>query len=224
MAYEPFLSGMERNKARFVCSVMQSEERVADCFELVAQTTMGRVLEERRGCQLCVKASKCPATHMLQEERNSAGNVYFSASERVMSVSDWVAKRVSPIIVIETWLNNTPMSTEDRAKIIQANEDRTPVKGAKPTRTLGKVERSIRATEPRERPEPETSEPDTFDAATSGDMAAAITAAAAAPPKPLPVTPAPKPAVKPAAPVPARSGMSLVEIARMKLKQKEASA
>ncbi|CAO3459932.1 hypothetical protein [Azospirillum argentinense] len=197
------------NLFRFVCPIFQHETEARVCLKLRELMYRGTPHEKRPGCAACIGASKCPIMHMMADtQREDRHNAYFSATPVVGRISDWVMKRIAPIVVLERHLVGVPPG--QRAGIERCTAGRH--ESARSMMT--DVEVTETAPPRRKAPRPAAAAASdavdaTVRAAQSGDLSAAVTAAASAS-RPEPIKP------KPATPPPAAPKMSLLELARMR--------
>ncbi|AMB48232.1 hypothetical protein [Methylobacterium sp. AMS5] len=235
-----------KNEAKIVCPIFNAETKIADCFTLEQQLARGQVQEERRGCQACMRSSKCPVYWINREIQRTGEDHYHAGEPKVLSLKPGILDAIAPIVVQERHINELGVSGVELDAIVAAND--TTSSGAKrakkaPAVSLGRVKAEERSV-PRAAPAAESD--DVTQAALSGDMSAAITKAAVGKPVMLdlsdvrpsgpPIAPepkpepakveapkfksAPKPAPAPAADAP--KGLSLLERARLMAAQKAA--
>lgn len=240
-----------KNEARIICPVFNAETRIADCFSLEQQLARGNVQPERRGCQACMRALKCPIYWINRDIQANGADDYHAAEPKVVSLTGKVLDHIRPIVVRDETMLEMRIEQAEREAIIAANElaatgakaprSRKPIAGVK----LGAVKRDTAA------PQRAQESDDVTQAAMAGDMSAAVTRAAKAAPEPAaepilePAKPFPevgtpamrnsaavmnkiaaKPVPAPAAPAPAPAGkpLSLLELARQRATQKDIAA
>lgn len=238
-----------KNEALIVCPIFNAETKIADCFILEQKLARGDVQPERKGCQACLRSSKCPIYWINRDIRANGEDPYHASEPRTLSLKDKHLSAISPILVRDETLNEFQVGPEEREAIIAANEAAS--SGAKarsarkaPAVKLGRVPRdaiAVTSSDPENGFRPASTlvrEDDTFKAAVSGDMSHAITKASqkaqeapapepapVAPPKPAPApAPKPAPAITAPSPAPAGKGMSLLEMARARAAAAKAAA
>lgn len=224
-----------KNEFRFACPVFGAEVKLADCLNLREEHCRGRRPPERRGCQACMQASKCPIIRLLQTvHRTGEDPGCYSAEPKVGHLPADVTGHIAPIVVSARELDLYDVPPSERELILASNE----AAGNGVKKAAARKPIKLDALVVRETPE-SAAEP-----AIETDMAAAITRAAkretevparspekAAEPRPAPKAATPTPASpKPPqrreiakTPTPAEAvpkapakGISLLELARQR--------
>lgn len=195
------------NEFRFHCPPLGVEVRLADCITLRDRVWRGERPEERRGCQACMHASKCPAAAIVHDMWTiKVDPGYFSAVPKVGALDAKLLERLGRIVVPEKTLDLLVVPDDERLAILNANE------------AVGKAIRKGSAVDtsswsqsaPTKRRSARKSDAPTSElvaAAISGDLSLAVEKAA------IELTTPSEPVTVPT-PVPA-TGLSLMERARL---------
>ncbi|SER29289.1 hypothetical protein SAMN05216548_114125 [Faunimonas pinastri] len=209
------------NLFHFVCPIFNVETRFATCVSLRDLVWKGRRPEQRKGCQACMSASKCPINNIIQDFGRLPDDPYHADEKRVGSLKDRHIERIMPVLVSPKLLDEYAVTPKERELILAANEAAGAwVSGKQSKRSTRKtsveledVQRETAPVSRRSRKPPAESvkerapEPaDAVLAAESGDMSAAINMAmtTSAEPAASAATSTPKP----------KARMSLLERAR----------
>lgn len=166
------------NEFRFKCPIFGSETKITHCFEIRDRWAKGQRPEVRQGCQACLSSNKCPVGHVLKDmQLGRESEPYYSATPVVGKLDPKILNRIASIRTMEQTFNQYPMPPAQRDAVLKANTtfavsetELEAMSGAAP-----KVRWNEQA---RPKAEPAVVD-DVVAAAQRGDMAAAITKAAA---------------------------------------------
>lgn len=124
--YSPRRTLMATNQFQFVCPIFKVTAKIADCFRLRDLVWKGNKPEVRRGCQTCMRASKCPINNILHDMIRDGSDPYHSDTPVVGKLERHVLDRIAPILVIESWIH-PECTPKERELILQANAEAHPV-------------------------------------------------------------------------------------------------
>ncbi len=200
-----YLTLAPNNEFRFECPVFNAQTKMASCMALREAVWAGRILDKRRGCQAAMHCGMCPAARIVDKisyARELASDDYGSLEPKVGRLHADVLERIKNIIPIQRELDRVGISPEER-ELLMSMRPRVEAQLKTAPRNTGYVApKAIRATiyEPSEsrgdrskrtivqaephriKDQPARVAPkvDTSinEAARSGDLAAAINAAA----------------------------------------------
>ncbi|KAA5603494.1 hypothetical protein F1188_19665 [Roseospira marina] len=159
-----------QNMARMTCPVFPLDVEVRTCFRVHDLFMKGKPHPKRAGCNACMAAGKCPARLMVQESIRAPRPVYFSETPAMVTLSDDILEDVGCIVVSSKMINQFGCTSKEVAFIEAATTPRHEV--AKTKRRRGAVQA------PKSTLTPRPAHDDAPAAAETGDMAAAVTAAA----------------------------------------------
>ncbi|PZR92078.1 MAG: hypothetical protein DI537_14730 [Stutzerimonas stutzeri] len=166
------------NQFSFTCPIFQVDVKMRQCVKLVETTKVNQKLEVRRGCQACIRSSKCPVDLLSRMISFSAPGIepsdYGSSEPSKGRLDQHILKRIAPVMVLPRTLDEMGVPQAER-DLIQRSHDA--LMKAMPSYS---DERS--AEKPKRRRAARTEEPLAKSATTtrvnqaaeSGDMAAAI--------------------------------------------------
>jgi hypothetical protein len=168
------------NQFCFKCPIFKTEVKLATCLMLRDKVWRGEKIEVRGGCQAAMHDSKCPVVHVLPEmmRADSTGNSddpYHSVEKVVGSLSNWILKRITPIMMMQRTIDQFAMSPQERqlleesnSMIPEINEKKERLRPIRHTKAVPLADsKEIEA-----KSHPVVA--DSIAAATSGDMTAAI--------------------------------------------------
>lgn len=165
------------NAFAFTCPIFNVETKMAGCVKLRDLVWRGKTVEVRRGCQVCMKASKCPAAVIVQSlamSNRPQPDDYGSVEPRSGKLRKDVLERILPVVVMEADLGRYGVPAAEVALIQSANERIAAqlghAPGASQARAQAQVGTSRRKT--REKAAPASSA--ALSAAETGDLSAAI--------------------------------------------------
>lgn len=179
------------NKFRFACPIFGAEVEIAGCLSLREMMAIGKKPEQRRGCQACIKSSKCPIPRIMMCIQRTGEDPYYAAEPKVGTLRPDVLDNIRPILVHEPYLDEFNVPPSERELILVANEsagDQTKAKSSKRLPIPSVKFEPIKG-------EPKASHDALTDAAMTGDMSAAISRAAESPVEALAPVTAPTAAV-----------------------------
>lgn len=179
-----------RNQFSFECPVFEVTTKIAVCFRLRELVWAGVKPEVRKGCQVCMRAGKCPAAAVIATKYpkgKSWQDDYASDKPVLGKLRKDVLQRIARTLVVESYYREFPASDAEKLKIetcqtriekmlssAPAPSNYTP-NYDKPTISMSHSERS--------RPRRSASKPELVNsntvnqAAETGDLSAAINAA-----------------------------------------------
>lgn len=166
------LTLMTENQFSFTCPIFEVETRMSHCVRLRDLTYYGgKPLPVRRGCQACIKDSKCPASEIVRRLSfgRDVSDHYGSTKPVKGPIERSVLEKIANVVVTEKTLSHVDASPAERAKIATASErinqmiSSAPKKVSTPRSTTPVASKS-------------TINHKVNTAAASGDLAAAINA------------------------------------------------
>lgn len=187
MATTQFASLSMQNQFSFKCPIFDAEVQMRSCVMLRDRVFMGKATPTRRGCQACIKSSKCPAAEMVRRIAFGASDATdYCASDvpKVGRLPGDVLDRIAAVVVQDSHLREHSVTAEEQALIANS---RARIDAQALTAPREKVEgKTIRSSssEPTPRrkitdnPAPKVkSQPSINEAAATGNLAAALNAA-----------------------------------------------
>jgi hypothetical protein len=162
------------NQFQFPCPIFGSVTKIASCFQLDELVMRGQRPAVRKGCQACMKSSKCPIWHIKQHQLQTNADDYYSAEPKVGQLSSAILERIAPIRIQDVHMRDVESDSE-RQRMMQANEDAKAgvvKKGKAPKNEKTIWDQPVMAKEPAVKINSATD----VAAAMTGDMGAAITA------------------------------------------------
>jgi hypothetical protein len=175
------------NQFEFVCPVFNVQTKMRHCTKLRDLVYSGARPDVRKGCQACISASKCPAAEIVRRISYGKGQVpddYGSRTSVVGKLRKDVLEKIHRVIVMERTLNEFAVPDAERQLIDGASDRIGKMVGAAPLPSDdGPPSRNF-ATEtaapkkPRKtKPQADNSNNAINEAAATGDLAAAVSAA-----------------------------------------------
>lgn len=221
------------NRFRFNCPIFGAEVEMRQCLQLRDEWAKGKRIEQRRGCQACLSASKCPIVHIIARIQADPAkhDVYHSDEPKVGKLRPEILERIARIVVCQHTLNAyQPIPDGQMARIDAVNG----LKGVEAmAKNVGVPKAELEAVieaksavydyEPPPTPKRQAQKPkpkaegESHDAAASGDLSAVVNKMMQAPavePAPAPTPEPPKVERKPE-PVTGSKPLSLLERARL---------
>lgn len=113
------------NRFAFVCPVMATEVEIRTCILLREKVYKGARIEARRGCQACIRSSKCPAAELVRRIAFGATDQteHCASAERVVGkIPADVLERIAPIIVRDCDLHGFGVPSAEAALIRSSRE------------------------------------------------------------------------------------------------------
>lgn len=180
-----------RNQFAFVCPVFETTTKMSQCMKLRELFWRGQRPDVRKGCQLCMRAGKCPAAAIASKrypQGKSWKDDYASDTPVLGKIRRDILERVQRPIVVDSYYREFPdVSEQERDKLLTASDRIGKMIGAAPLSSDNDEPRHSRtafseASTPRKprkaAPKAHNDDINTVgDAAASGDLAAAINAA-----------------------------------------------
>lgn len=169
------------NQFSFVCPIFNSATNFRQCGRLRDIVYVGGRPPVRKGCQACIKDSKCPAAEIIRKisfGNGLAPDDHGSTTPVQGKLAAEVLEKIAPIIVMENTMNALGVPTAERELIATANERIEKQLGHAPrgrTAAPSSVSSSRRRSKPRAAPAPATNTK-INEAAATGDLAAAVSA------------------------------------------------
>lgn len=185
------------NQFSFVCPIFNSETKISQCIELREQVWFGNRPDTRKGCQACMRASKCPINFILTDMVRTGADPYFSPVPKLGKLEDHVLKHIRHISIPDHWIRNYPLTPTEVRFIAQANDNARDFGAEKKARATARLDldevkaKSEMTARPTSSPEP--AQDDVVAAAMSGDLGAALNAAKAPEPVSVPMSPVQEP-------------------------------
>lgn len=179
------------NLFSFTCPIMNTNVQMRGCVMLRDKVYAGKRIETRRGCQACIKSSKCPAAELVRRIAFGSADMTdhcASTEEKVGKLPGDVLDKIAPILVRESDLAGMNVTVEERNLIassrerIEAQALTAPRERVEPRRTIAspssEAPRRSAQKAAQSVPAPETTKPTSISkAASTGDLAAALNAA-----------------------------------------------
>lgn len=184
MATADFLTVSLENQFAFKCPIFDTEVQMRGCVLLRDKVYHGDKIQTRRGCQACIRSSKCPAAEIVRRiafQTGDATDHCASQEKKVGRLPADVLERVAAVIVPEGVLSQHGVTSEERDLIRSSNDrivaqigtaPRTKVE-ARVARQTTAAPRSASRSAIKTAPAPE---PTLNKAAATGDLAAALNA------------------------------------------------
>ena len=179
-----------RNQFQFQCPVFEVTTKISMCFKLREMFWRGEKPEVRKGCQVCMRAGKCPAAAIVAKKYPSGRSWqddYSSDAPVVGKIRRDILERIHRPSIIEAYYREFPgVSDAERLKLETSSERIGKMIGAAPLPSddgpsysrpaIGDSHSS--ATKKRRVAKPKAENTNTInEAAKSGDIAAALNAA-----------------------------------------------
>lgn len=159
------------NQFAFTCPIFNVDVKMRQCVKLVEVTKVNQKLEVRKGCQACIRSSKCPVdtiSRMISFKNASVQPGDYGATEpRKGSLSADILKRIAPIMVLDRTMNEFDVPDAERDLINTASPRIHKMAGTAPAddTPAGKTKRTPRAS---------ASSTRINEAAATGNLAAAL--------------------------------------------------
>jgi len=166
------------NQFRFVCPIFNTEVKFAQCLQIRDAVYNAKELAVRKGCQACVKDSKCPASEVVRKISFGGGNVpddYGSTTPVTGKVRKDVLEKIAPIIVMQRTLDNLGVGSAERALIASSSERIRKIAGIAALPSEGYSAPRTASAPAKRAPKKAAPKSDTINqAAATGDLAAAV--------------------------------------------------
>ena len=182
-----FLTLSMKNRFSFTCPIFDASVEMRGCVLVRDKVYRGEQFPERKGCQACISSSKCPAAAIVQQmafNRSDATDHCSSIEPKSGKLPASALEAVRPVIVTASDVQRYGLTSTELSLIESANgRIDTQLATAPSERVSGRIQASEapkRARATKVAPEASTEAPSiaVTSAAASGDMSAAINAAA----------------------------------------------
>lgn len=125
--YQPTKTLDEANQFVFVCPIFETQTKIASCFTLRELVWRGNKPDVRKGCQMCMKHSKCPANNIIWDMiRRPDFDPYHSATPKLGKLQDKHLVQIERVIInekdIERALDAGRISPAEAQKMTRANQ------------------------------------------------------------------------------------------------------
>lgn len=178
--YAPKKTLMETNQFVFTCPVFPTKTKIAACFALRELVWRGDKPEVRKGCQMCMRAGKCPINGILWDMiRTPDYDPYHSDVPKEGKLNEkhiaMIERTVVPEKMLERALDKGEISDME-AKLMRASNNearKTASKGVRNPQEMSLVDVKVERKKG-DKPATETLIDATILAASTGDMAAAV--------------------------------------------------
>lgn len=107
------------NKARINCPIFDTQVNVASCVALRDKVWRGEHIDVRRGCQACMRCSKCPVAELVS--KICFGSDYpdnlASTEPKLIALSEDVLRRIENVVVLDNIMNHLGVPDIERQLI-----------------------------------------------------------------------------------------------------------
>jgi hypothetical protein len=138
----------DENKFRFDCDTIEEDDMpVNECMERLFQHMKGNGVQARVPiqCLIAMRAGKCPAFYMTQEEVRAGKNLYFSKDDRKGSPSKRVLEQIGAVLVMDYHMRSYEPDEEIKALFARKNaQARSFTSGEKRSPTIDPAARTSR--------------------------------------------------------------------------------
>lgn len=182
---ENYLTLSMKNLFSFTCPIFGAEVQMRGCVLVREKVYSGHQFPERRGCQACVSGGKCPAAQIVQQiafGRSDATDRCSSLEAKTGRLPLDALEKIRPVIITPAIMGRYSLSPAEVDLIESANAR---VDAQIATAPRERVAGRLNANEAPVAPKKQTRAPQAapkaaanLSAAISGDMSAAINAAA----------------------------------------------
>lgn len=177
-----YLSLSDGNKFSFKCPVFNAETKMSSCIRLRNMFWQGQTPTQRKGCQTCMAAGKCPAAQIAQRMAMSGTRVkqpddYGSTTPVTGKLRKDVLERILPVVVTQSAIQRHRPSPAELNLIETANERILTMLGSAPGASSKKsvIKGKPRRSKKLEPPQATETVPSKISqAAESGDLSAAL--------------------------------------------------
>lgn len=181
--YEQMKTLSDDNQFVFVCPIFDSQTKISSCMTLREMVWMGKPPEVRKGCQMCMRANKCPMNNIIWDMiRHPGFDPYWSAQPKLGKLQEKHIAQIERVIInekdLERAIDNGRISPAEAQKMGRANQAarNTANKNVRNAADIALVE--VKHAEPERKTGTLVKEvSDTMKAAISGNMSAAVNAA-----------------------------------------------
>lgn len=113
------------NKARINCPIFDTQVNVASCVALRDKVWRGEHIDVRRGCQACMRCSKCPVAELVS--KICFGSDYpdnlASTEPKLIALSEDVLRRIENVVVLDNIMNHLGVPDIER-QLIESSRSR----------------------------------------------------------------------------------------------------
>lgn len=180
-----YLTLSPENQFQFTCPIFDTQVKFAQCARVRDAAYLGFVLPVRRGCQACVRDSKCPAAEVIRAItfNKDMPDDYGSTKPVHGKVRQNVLEKIAPVMVRQTTMDAMGVPPAERM-LIESSSDRirksigaAPLPGTKRPQSASVDLEHVPAPKRTTKPTPAPANNAVMEAAASGDLAAALNAA-----------------------------------------------
>lgn len=165
------------NQFAFTCPIFNVDVKMRQCMKLVEVTKVNQKLDVRKGCQACIRSSKCPADQISRMISFKSAGVepgdYGSAEPVKGRLRQDILKRIAPVVVMDRTMNEYGVPDAERDLITTASARIHKMAGTAPGEGSSR-DLSAGATEKLKRKPRATNDNRINEAAATGDLAAAL--------------------------------------------------
>lgn len=163
--YDPKRTLDPQNQLHIVCPIFNAETPIAACFTLRELVWCGKPPQVRKGCQVCMRANKCPINNIIWDMvRHPDTDPYWSDQKKVAHFKQHHLDQIARVTVPESLIVSHELSDKEVLMIRRANN-------------AAKTGAISRGRPERDAPIEPVVDEATLTAAKTGDMSAAINAA-----------------------------------------------
>ncbi len=183
-----YLTLSSENQFQFTCPVFNANTKMSACVALREAVWMGKRVEKRQGCQAAMNCSMCPAAAIVKKIGYGHGLVsddYGSKEPKMGKLHADILERIRNVVPIERELGRFDLSETER-QLLRSTRERVdaqlktaPGANGKSTAHVEPKKHATFIRQPAAVSNRPTTQNDTINrAAMTGDMTAAINAAA----------------------------------------------
>lgn len=115
------------NQFVFECPIFNSQTKIASCFTLREMVWMGKPPEVRKGCQMCMKAGKCPINNIIWDMIRVPGfDPYWSATPKLGKLQEKHIAQIERVLInerdLEKAIDAGRISPAEGSKMSKANQ------------------------------------------------------------------------------------------------------
>lgn len=119
--YQPSRTLSATNQFHLACPIFNTEVPIASCFKLRDLVWKGQAPPVRRGCQACMRASKCPINNIIRGLKTGDIEPYYAVTKRVGHLVASDHARIAPVLVLDMHMRGLDVPENERALIEHAN-------------------------------------------------------------------------------------------------------
>lgn len=119
-----FLTVSMENKFSFTCPIFDKPVQMRGCVLVRDKVFTGQNFEQRRGCQVCISAGKCPAAQIVQKialSRGDATDHCSSVEEKHGRLPAEVLQSVRNVVVTDAMMAARGRLSESEADLIRSS-------------------------------------------------------------------------------------------------------